>query len=72
MGNHYSNAIYISSANLWSHCCKSGRIIAWEAVMVVEVASHRGSGCWCKTINLVCPVKIKQTATCSYWRWSVA
>ena len=31
---------------------KSGCGIVWKAIMTVEAAGLRGSGCWCETINL--------------------
>ena len=35
----------IHSANLRHHSHKSGHVIAWKAIMTVEAADLRGSGC---------------------------
>ena len=34
----------------------SERVIAWKAIIKVEAAGLRGSGCCCETINLLCLV----------------
>ena len=55
-GGHYSllaNAIYTWQI-YGATAIKSGRVIAWKAIMTVEAAGLRGSGRWCKTVNLVC------------------
>ena len=39
-----SISYYIQSANLCAMAIKSGRVIAWKAIMTVEAAGLRGSG----------------------------
>ena len=59
VGGHYSLLVtskqYISSTNPYgTTAIKSRFVIAWKAIMTVEVASLIGSRRWSKAISLVC------------------
>ena len=49
VGGHYSlfttSECYLHPANLWLYGHKSGHVTAWKAIMTVDVAGLRGSGC---------------------------
>ena len=57
-GGHYS--LFITSKAVYTRqiygatAIKSGRLIAWKAIMTVEAAGLGGSGRWSETRNLVC------------------
>ena len=58
--------LLFTTANSWQTygAIKSGHVIAYKAIMTVEAAGLRRSGCWCEQYNLVwCPIVRKEDRT---------